>query len=174
MNASRFDSEHTRAFLVRNIKRGSVFLLVGGAGFVIDAVVYNVLVFGGGEGPLFDYPLVAKTIAILVGLVATYFGNKILTYRDRHTPMTVRQVSLYALANVIAILLQLGCLAFSRYVLGLDGPLADNFFGTFIGQGLATGFRYYAYTRWVYRNMALPIEHPTAEHPTAELPTGER
>lgn len=141
------------AFIVRNLKRGSVFLLVGGAGFVIDAVVYNLLVFTGGRGPLFDLPLVAKTIAILVGLVATYFGNKILTYRDRHTPMTVPQLSLYAIANVFAIALQLGSLGFSRYVLLLDGPVADNLFGTVIGQALATGFRYYAYTRWVYRDM---------------------
>lgn len=146
-----------RDFLVRNIKRGSVFLVVGGAGFVIDAVVYNLLVFSGGNGPLFDAPLVAKTIAILAGLVATYFGNKVLTYRDRHTPMTVPQVSMYAVANVIAIAMQLGCLAFSRYVLGLEGPLADNIFGTLIGQALATGFRYYAYTRWVYRDMR-PLE----------------
>lgn len=153
-------AEHWRAFVIRNLKRGSVFLMVGGAGFVIDAIVYNVLVFAGGRGPLFDAPLVAKTIAILVGLVATYFGNKILTYRDRHTPMTVRQVGLYAIANVIAILLQLGCLAFSRYVLGLEGPLADNIFGTFIGQALATGFRYYAYTRWVYRNVQLVEQDP--------------
>lgn len=149
-----------RAFIIRNLKRGSVFLLVGGAGFIIDAVVYNLLVFGGGEGPLFEAPLVAKTIAILVGLVATYFGNKVLTYRDRHTPMTMSQVGLYAIANVIAILLQLGCLAFSRYVLGLDGPVADNIFGTFIGQALATGFRYYAYTRWVYRDMRMVDQDP--------------
>lgn len=163
MTPSRFDAAHIKSFLLRNIKRGSVFLLVGGAGFVIDAVVYNLLVFGGGEGPLFLYPLVAKTIAILVGLVATYFGNKVLTYRDRHTPMSVRQVSLYAVANVIAIGLQLGSLAFSRYVLGLDSVVADNIFGTFIGQALATGFRYYAYTRWVYRNEPLPSEHPSSE-----------
>jgi len=148
---------HIRAFLIRNLKRGSVFLVVGGAGFVIDAVVYNLLVFSGGEGPLFELPLIAKTIAILVGLVATYFGNKVLTYRDRHTPMTLPQVSKYAVANVIAIAMQLACLWFSRYVLGLDGPLADNIFGTFIGQALATGFRYYAYTRWVYRDMK-PLE----------------
>lgn len=159
MTRERKDGPHIRAFLIRNIKRGSVFLLVGGAGFVIDAVVYNVLVFAGGEGPLYDHPLIAKTIAILVGLIATYFGNKILTYRDRHTPMTVKQLALFGLANVIAIALQLGCLAFSRYVLGLEGPVADNVFGTLIGQTLATGFRYYAYTRWVYRNMPLPSEH---------------
>lgn len=161
MSPSRYDADHVRAFILRNLKRGSVFLLVGGAGFVIDAVVYNLLVFAGGRGPLFDYPLIAKTIAILVGLIATYFGNKILTYRDRHTPMTVRQVSLYVLANVIAIGLQLGCLAFSRYVLGLDGVVADNVFGTFIGQALATGFRYYAYTRWVYRDITKTADIPT-------------
>lgn len=162
MISSRFDGPHVRAFVLRNVRRGSVFLVVGGAGFVIDAVLYNVLVFGGGEGPLYHHPLIAKSIAILVGLVATYFGNKLLTYRDRHTPMSVKQIALYALANVIVIGLQLGCLAFSRYVLGLDGPVADNVFGTVIGQALATGFRYYAYTRWVYRNKPLPSEHVTA------------
>ncbi len=149
-----------KSFLIRNLKRGSVFLLVGGAGFIIDAVVYNVLVFAGGRGPLYDQPLLAKSIAIVIGLIATYFGNKILTYRDRHTPMTVPQVALYALANVIAIGLQLGCLAFSRYVLGWEGPVADNVFGTFIGQTLATGFRYYAYTRWVYRDIRTADELP--------------
>ena len=141
------------AFILRHLRRGSVFLVVGGIGFVIDALVYNVLVHAGGVGVLFDQPLIAKTISISVGLVATYIGNRVLTYRDRRTPLTLTQLLLFALANVVAILLQLGCLAFSRYVLGLDGVIADNVFGTFIGQALATAFRYYAYTVFVFRNV---------------------
>ena len=66
-----------------------------------------------------------------------------------------------SLANVIAIVLQLSCLAFSGYVLGLDGPIADNFFGTFIESGVGDRMPVLRlYFRWVYRNMPLPIEHP--------------
>jgi putative flippase GtrA len=144
------DISHTRDFLIRNVRRGGIFLAIGGLGFVVDAVVYNVLVFAGGEGPLHAYPLVAKTIAVIAGLVVTYIGNKLLTYRDRKAPVSWSQVARYAVVNVVAILVQLGCLAFSRYALGLDSVLADNISGTLIGQALATGIRYVLYTLWVF------------------------
>jgi putative flippase GtrA len=51
---------------------------------------------------------------------------------------------------VVAIGLQLGCLAFSRYVLHLSSPLADNISGTLIGQIVAVVFRYWAYDTFVF------------------------
>lgn len=144
------DMSNMRDFLIRNIRRGGIFLAIGGLGFVVDAVVYNLLVFGGGEGPLYAFPLVAKTVAVIVGLVVTYIGNRVLTYRDRKAAASFSQILRYAVVNVLAILAQLGCLAFSRYVLGLDSPLADNIAGTLIGQGLATALRYTLYTLWVF------------------------
>lgn len=158
-----------RGFLLRNLRRGGIFLAIGGLGFVVDAIVYNVLVFAGGQGPLYDAPLVAKTIAVVSGLVVTYLGNKLLTYRDRRAPMSFAQVGRYAVVNVAAILLQLACLAFSRYVLGLDSVLADNIAGTFIGQGLATGLRYVLYTLWVFPHSPDPdpitvVEEHTHHH----------
>jgi len=144
------DTSHMRDFIIRNLRRGGIFLAIGGLGFVVDAVVYNVLVFGGGEGPLYSQPLVAKTIAVLAGLVVTYVGNRLLTYRDRKSAVSWGQVARYGVVNVLAILVQLGCLAFSRYVLGLDSVLADNISGTLIGQALATGMRYALYTLWVF------------------------
>ena len=53
--------------------------------------------------------------------------------------------------NAAAIGIQLGCLAFSRYVLGLEGVVPDNIAGTFMGQALATSFRFFAYDRWIFR-----------------------
>ncbi|MFK4836162.1 GtrA family protein [Microbacterium sp. ZW T2_14] len=165
---------HRQEFFVRNLRRGSIFLAIGGLGFVVDAVVYNLLVFAGGHGPLFDAPLIAKTIAVVAGLVVTYLGNKLLTYRDRKAPISFTQVGRYAVVNVAAIALQLGCLAFSRYVLGFDSLLADNIAGTLIGQTLATGFRYVLYTLWVFPHSPGPdpitlveehVEHP--DHHTA-------
>ncbi|WP_170283195.1 GtrA family protein [Microbacterium ulmi] len=144
------DTSHMRDFLIRNLRRGGIFLAIGGLGFVVDAVVYNLLVFSGGIGPLHQYPLIAKTIAVLAGLVVTYVGNKLLTYRDRKDPVSWSQVLRYSAVNVLAILVQLGALGFSRYVLGLDTVLADNIAGTIIGQALATGLRYVLYTLWVF------------------------
>lgn len=139
------------AFIKRHLKRGTVFLVVGGIGFLVDAVVYNILVYGGGTGPLFDLPLVAKTISVGTGLIASFFGNRLWTYRDRRaSSRSWGQIFRFAIVNVGATLLQLFCLWFSRHVLGLANPVADNIAGTLIGQALATGFRYVVYTKWVF------------------------
>ncbi|MGC5222261.1 GtrA family protein [Micromonospora sp. DT81.3] len=160
------DTSHTRNFLIRNIRRGGIFLAIGGLGFVVDAVVYNLLVFAGGAGPLYSYPLVAKTIAVIAGLIFTYVGNRALTYRDRRAAVSWAQVVRYGVVNVLAIGVQLGCLAFSRYVLGLDTLLADNISGTLIGQALATGLRYVLYTLWVFPHSpgADPITYIEEHH----------
>ncbi|MDN4639306.1 GtrA family protein [Agreia sp. PsM10] len=123
---------------------------MGGVGFVVDAATFNGLVYWNGSGPLFEQPLLAKIIAILVATLVTYFGNSWLTYRDRKAPRTARQLLLYAVLNGVAILIQLGCLGFSRYVLQLADPVADNISGTLVGQALATIFRYLTYARWVF------------------------
>lgn len=140
-----------RERLLGQLRRGSAFLVVGGIAFVVDAVTYNLLVFGvGSGGPLRWYPLPAKIIAIAVASAVTYFGNRYLTFRERKTPTTVRQLVIFVLLNGVAALLQLGCLGFSRYVLGFSSQLADNVSGTLIGQGVATVFRYITYDRWVF------------------------
>lgn len=116
----------------------------------MDAATYNVLVFWGGHGPMFDLPILAKIIAIVLASIATYLGNHWWTFRDRKNRPSVRQILVFALINGGAILLQLGCLGFSRYVLGLADPVADNISGTLIGQALATIFRYFMYDRYVF------------------------
>jgi putative flippase GtrA len=148
----------------RRIGRGVVFLFVGGVGFLVDAGVFNALVYWGGSGPLFEQPLVAKIIAILVATVVTFYGNAWLTYRDRSARMTARRFTLYEGLNVAAILLQLACLGFSRYVLGLADPVADNISGTLIGQALATVFRYVSYNVWVFpHDRKESVEHAVGD-----------
>jgi len=132
-------------------RRGGAFLIVGGVAFLIDAGVFNLLAFGvSGRGPLYEAPLVAKSIAILIATVFTYVGNRYWTYGSRHIQRRFSRYVVFALINVGAIGIQLGCLAFSRYVLGLEGIIADNISGTLIGQALATIFRFVTYDRWVF------------------------
>ncbi|MEU2033243.1 GtrA family protein [Nocardia amamiensis] len=132
------------------LRRGGAFLVVGAIGFLVDAGTYNLLVFWGGEGLLYHYPLPAKIIAIAVATVVTYFGNKWWTFAHKQTGNPGREYLLYAVFNVVAIGLQLGCLGFSRYVLDLSTPLSDNISGTLIGQIVAVVFRYWAYDKFVF------------------------
>ncbi|MEU7139376.1 GtrA family protein [Nocardia sp. NPDC046473] len=139
------------------LRQGSAFLVVGAIGFLVDAGTYNLLVFWGGEGVLYHYPLPAKIIAIAVATVVTYFGNKWWTFAHKKTDNPGREYLLYAVFNVVAIGLQLGCLGFSRYVLDLSSPLSDNISGTLIGQIVAVIFRYWAYDKFVFTGASEPV-----------------
>lgn len=133
------------------LARAVAFLAVGGIAFVVDAVVFNLLAFWvTGRGPLYDAPLTAKIIAIVVASIVTYVGNRYWTFRSRKLTMRFSRYAVFALLNLVAIGIQLGCLAFSRYVLGLEGPVPDNISGTLVGQALATVFRYLTYDRFVF------------------------
>ena len=144
-------SESRDSALSSLARRGGAFLVVGGAAFVIDAAVFNLLAFGvSGHGPLYEAPLIAKSIAILLATVFTYVGNRYWTFSSRHIERRFYRYVVFALLNVAAIGIQLGCLAFSRYVLGLEGIIPDNISGTLIGQALATIFRFVTYDRWVF------------------------
>lgn len=131
------------------------FLMVGGLVFLLDAAMYNLLVFwhptqGWGEGLMHANPLTAKVLTIAAASCLTYLGNRLWTFGDRPRPDTTRSIMLFILINVIASGLQLSCLGFSRYVLGLDSLLADNISGTLIGQIVSTSFRYVTYGRFVF------------------------
>lgn len=131
------------------------FLIVGGVVFGLDALLYNLLVFwhpsdGWGHGLMHSNPLTAKLLTIAAASCLTYLGNRLWTFGDRPRPDTARSIMLFVLINVIAAGLQLACLGFSRYVLGLDSVLADNISGTIIGQVVSTSFRYITYGRFVF------------------------
>jgi putative flippase GtrA len=132
------------------VRRGGSFLVVGAVGYLVDVVTFNALVHVGDPGVLHDAPLTAKVVAIAVASVATYVGNRHWTFRGRRQVGRVRGYTLFALLNALAVAIAVGCLAFSRYVLGLDSVLADNVAGNVVGQTLATVFRFWSYGRWVF------------------------
>lgn len=144
-----------RALADEHLASTMKFLLVGGVVFLLDAAMYNVLVFwhpshGWGQGLLHGTPLTAKLLTIAAASCLTYLGNRLWTFSDRPRPDTRRSIMMFLLINLIATGLQLSCLGFSRYVLGLDSALADNISGTFIGQIVSTSFRYITYGRFVF------------------------
>ncbi len=126
------------------------FGVVGLVALVVDVGLFNLLRFAGGEGPLYDKPLTAKVVSVIVATTVAYMGNRIWTFSDRGRTSYLREYSLFFALNGAALLITLGCLWFSHYALGLTGPLADNISANVIGLGLGTLFRFWSYRKWVF------------------------
>ena len=52
--------------------------------------------------------------------------------------------------NVASMLIPLGCLAVTRYVLGLDDPVSDNIAANVVGLALGTAARFWAFRRFIF------------------------
>lgn len=126
------------------------FGVVGLVALVVDVGLFNLLRFAGGEGPLYDKPLTAKIISVIVATTVAYIGNRIWTFSDRGRTGVAREYLLFFVLNGVALLITLSCLWFSHYALGLTSPLADNISANVIGLGLGTMFRFWSYRKWVF------------------------
>jgi putative flippase GtrA len=126
------------------------FGVVGLVALVVDVGMFNLLRFAGGEGPLYDKPLTAKVISVIVATTVAYIGNRIWTFSDRGRTGVAREYVLFFVLNGIALGITLSVLWFSHYALGFTSPLADNISANVIGLGLGTLFRFWSYRKWVF------------------------
>lgn len=135
------------------------FGIVGLAALVIDIGLFNFLRFAGGEGPMYDRPISSKIISVAVATTFAYFGNRYWTFRQRGRTNMGREYLMFFGLNAVALLIAIGCLWFSHYVMGWDSALADNISANVIGLGLGTMFRF-----WSYRKFVFPAIPDDAEH----------
>jgi putative flippase GtrA len=124
------------------------FLAVGGVSFVVDLGLFNLLRFGPGE-LLLHKPLTAKVLSVAAATLVSWVGNRHWTFADHRTAQRGRELTLYAIINVLGVLIGVAALAFSHYVLDLRTPLADNV-STVLGIALGTVVRYVGYKRYVF------------------------
>lgn len=124
------------------------FLAVGGIGYVVDVVAFNLL---RSIHPFASLdPSVARTLAVAVAMCVTYRGNRSLTWRHHTSGNRRREVSLFVLFNVIGFGFSIVTLVLSHDVLGLTSRLADNISANVVGLALGTVFRYATYKRFVF------------------------
>jgi putative flippase GtrA len=124
------------------------FLSVGGAGYVVDVLAFNLLRSWGPFATL--DPTVARTAAVTAAMVVTYVGNRTLTWRDQSAAGRRREVTLFVVFNVIGFGFSVLTLALTHDLLGLTSPLEDNLSANVLGVGLGTVFRYVTYKRFVF------------------------
>jgi len=127
------------------LRFGSVGLLA----YLVDVGVFNLLRFGPGE-LLGHKPLTAKVVSVAVATLVAWLGNRYWTFSHRRTTHRGRELVAFVLVNVGGMVISVGCLAVSHYVLGFTSPLADNIAANGVGLVLGTVFRYIFYRRYVF------------------------
>ncbi len=138
--------------LQRLAAEGSKFLTVGGLATLVAFVLFNALVHGyfGGPGPLHEQPILAFVLANTVGMLVSYRGSRSWAFRDRETVGVAGGRLAFFAINTLSMLIPVGCLAFTRYALGLTDPLSDNIAANVVGLGLGTAARFWAFRRFIF------------------------
>ena len=144
------------------------FGLVGGLAFVVDLVVYNAV----RATVLQDSPIWSKVVSVAVATAFAWLGNRYLTFRRERSPHAVREGVLFAVVNVVGLLIAAGCLFVSHYVLGFTSQLADNISGNGVGLVLGTAFRFAAYRWLVFSPRSRTLRVPRSARRTVRLDTG--
>jgi len=130
------------------------FGVVGAIAFVIDAGLFNYLIAP--SAPLHKHPVTAKAVSVTVAATFAYFANRHWTWKDRTRSSLRREYVLFIVLNGIGLAIAGGCLAISEYGLHQHSWLAKNLSANVVGLVLATLFRWWAYRRWVFVDVAEP------------------
>jgi putative flippase GtrA len=134
----------------------SSFLVVGGLGYVVDVVAFNLLL---SVAPLSHWdPSVARTCAMALAMVVTYVGNRWWTWRGPQRHDRRREVALFVLFNLVGLAISVATLVLTHDLMGLTSRLDDNISANVLGLGLATLFRFWAYRTFVFGDA--PSEEP--------------
>ncbi len=123
------------------------FGVVGLTALVVDIGLFNFLLY---FGPLEGKPLTAKVVSVACATTVAYFGNRFWTFKHRGRTSFTREYLLFFGLNAVAMLIAVGCLWVSHYVLGFTSPLADNIAANVIGLGMGTLFRFWSYRKFVF------------------------
>lgn len=121
------------------------FVVVGGFCFVLDTALSTGL-FNSGVGPT-----TSKTISTVVATAVSYVGNRLWSFAHRveEDRGHGQDITVYAVINVIGLIITLIPVDVAHYVLGEKSTLAFAISGI-IGTGIATVFRFWAYRKYVF------------------------
>lgn len=143
----------------RRLPEGLRFAVIGMLSTGVTIAAFNLLVHTGNPPLLLEHPIEAYVIAMAVGTVLSFTGNRYWVFGAGDSDTWVSEFIRFALVNVAATALPSLCLAVSRYVFDLRSVLADNISANLVGLLLATIARYWAYKLLVFGGSQRPRPH---------------
>ena len=87
-------------------------------------------------------------------MVVSYRGSRSWAFRNREAVGVAGGRVAFIVINVVSMVIPLACLSFTRYVLGLTDPVADNISANVVGLGLGTLARFWAIRRFIFLSPA--------------------
>lgn len=156
----------TSSALVRQLVK---FALVGGVGFVVDVALFTTLRLTVlAPERLHEGPLVAKVVSTLVAIAANWLGNRYWTFGPHRSTRSWAEGLEFLAVSLLGLVVAVGCLWVSHYLIGWTSALADNLSSNVVGLLLGSILRFALYRHWVYapsrRNR---VTLPTATPPRA-------
>lgn len=139
------------------------FATVGGLAFIVNASVTWTLM----HSVMSDSHVKSKVVAGIVATIFSWVMNRLWTFREKRTENKWREALEFGAVNAIGIGVEMGCVLFSFYVLGLTSPQASFISGTIIGTVLGTIVRYFMYRFWVFgkdRGASEPTREESIAH----------
>jgi putative flippase GtrA len=121
------------------------FGTVGALAFVVDVGLFNIILH---LAP--HKPLTAKVVSTVVAATIAFVLNRAWSFKHRQRSSVRREYALFFILNAIGLVIAVGCLGISHYLLGLHSQLADNVSANGFGLVLGTSFRFWSYRRFVW------------------------
>jgi len=130
------------------------FGVVGFAGVVLNLAIFNWLRLGPlSEDSTFlgqqDRVVTAKVIATVVSVIFAWAAHRWWTFRGQRTHHPARELIIFGMVNLVAIVSEAGVLALSHYALKFTSLEADNL-ASVLGIGVGTVLRYVGYKVFVF------------------------
>lgn len=141
----------TRARLAGIAGQAAKFGAVGAVGLIVDVLVFNLLRTSVlSPEQLAAGPLIAKTVSTTIAIVVNWIGNRYWTFGEHRSGRTLREGVEFFAVSIAGMGIAVGCLWFSREVLGFTSLLADNIASNVVGLALGAAFRFLLYRYWVF------------------------
>lgn len=124
-------------------------MIVGIFNLGVEIAIFNLL-----RTPI--GPVTAKVTGAIVGSVSAFLMNKYWTFSHRHGSGISREFGVFAVAALIAIIINAAVVGVARYGMDVRGSLGLNI-ANLLGIALATIFRFVAYKYWVFSRVAAAV-----------------
>src|SRR3954447_17389192 len=96
------------------------FGTVGALCFLVDIGLFNFVLH------VTDKPLTPKIVSTIVAATIAFVLNRAWSLRHRERSSVRREYALFFVLNTIGLVIAVGCLAISHFLIGFESRLADN------------------------------------------------